>query len=177
MTNTGTLKIPPTSVLLNIDQNRNAFSEIYAAVTVMLKNMVGPGAIGTRGAKTDILIGNIQADLPNMEEHLKDILEDKIRRANQELESILNKLGQNLKGINTSQYMKDTNKNWNKAIKEIDKIITELNQIEGILTHCYILDGSVKNYLTLGLTGVPKSYDTFKGGSLGPNLIEILEKY
>lgn len=177
MTNMGTLKIPPTSILLNIDQNRNAFSEIYAAITTMLKNMVGPGAIGTKGAKTDILIGNIQANLPNIEEHLKDILENKVRKANQELENILNKLGQNLKGTNTSQYMRDTNKNWNKAIKEIDKIITELNQIEGTLAHCYILDGSVKNYLTLGLTGTSNSYDTFKGGSLGPNLIEILEKY
>ena len=177
MTNMGTLKIPSTAVLLNINQNRNAFSEIQASVTTMMNGMVGPGAIGKKGAKTDILVGSIGANLSNIEGELKKIVEDKINNANRELEKKLNKLGRELKGTNTSQYMRDTNKNWSNTIKEIDKIVAELNQVEGMLSHCYILDGSVKNYLTLGLTGTPNSYDTFKGGSLGPNLIEILEKY
>lgn len=159
---------------IKLVKNPNGLAEISSLLRQLAAGAISGTNTGSSGAKPDNTIAWLTVDYNNKEQ-TKEMQED-IRTAQQAVRDELNALNETLKNKNTTEYYTQQQKNWNERAEVIQQLLDELNEKYQILLHCFLIEDSTKNYVSLYAgTGENKKTD-FAGGSLGANITDQINK-
>lgn len=169
--------VPETA--FKIVSTSNTFAEISSLVNFSLSGAFSTSNTGATGAKPDNILGFLTIDIDellNLKKNNKQAYNAALKELN-EIHGALDKLSHDMKSTNTDQYYKIQRLKWDRATKEIEEHLIKLKEVYNTLDHCYIIEDSTKNYISLyGKTINHKLSDSLHGGSLGPNITDQITK-
>lgn len=153
----------------------NVLAEVESTMNFAMSKALSVKNTGSTGAKPDNIIGYITFDLDSLSDQPQaDLIIQRITEIEHRISSLINTLSQK----NTAQYYKNQSLNWDKTAREIDDLLHDLSRITNVLEHCYLIEDSTKNYLSLYARNEENGLQStgVHGGSLGANLGDQLDK-
>lgn len=159
------LDFQPTITFIGKSAN---IAELAAPIKMAAEGAIIAMNSGDTGAKSDNIIGWVKIE-PNINQ--KTLITDISKIQNK-----IKELTDGLKKDNTEEYYDKREKDWEKAINEIDNIIQDVNINYEKISKCFIMEESTKGYTNMGIQDEIKGKTVFHGGSLGANIDAQIRK-
>ena len=160
---------------IKIEKLKSLISEIQVQAVNAVQGAIYSSNTGKLQGKTDNLIAYLHI---SMEDFLNDSNIDKFYKKIDELRKKMERLENTFEKSESFGYYQNQEQNWQKAINEMQEIISDMEKEYDILANCFIVEESTKSYESLFVKRVEgqKEWTTFSGGSIGANIGEQIAK-
>lgn len=169
-------KIPEEAI--QIVKKQSDFAELDSMNKMIISGATAAFNTGKSQAKPDNIVAFLAIDPQKMNPANKE--NNKLQNLLSQLNNIYLKLedvAKNVRQTNTTDYYKQQRDTWNTLIREIDKIIKKVNKTYQIISSCFLIEDSTKDYVKLYAKKEDGKIETGPhGGSLGPSLKDQIER-